>query len=153
MANVKISELSQVTTLDNNDVLPVVNDGETKKVTVQQIVDSVPISNGTGNKSAVIGSSTNEANGNYSVAMGTHTKASGIEQVVSGTYNVEDTENKYTEIVGGGNSTTPKILEHSTNKVMGILQALLRLLHLLQMMTLRQKAMLMDIQQVEHLFF
>lgn len=43
MANVKISELTQVTTLDNNDVLPIVNGGETKKVTVQQIVDSVPV--------------------------------------------------------------------------------------------------------------
>lgn len=43
MADVKISELTQVTTLDSNDVLPIVNGGQTKKVTVQQIVDSVPV--------------------------------------------------------------------------------------------------------------
>lgn len=47
MANVKISELTQVETLSTTDVLPIVNDGETKKVTVQQIVDSVPISSRT----------------------------------------------------------------------------------------------------------
>lgn len=46
-----------------------------------------------------------EAKGNYSHAEGCDTKASGNYSHVQGKYNIEDTENKYAHIVGGGEST------------------------------------------------
>ena len=46
-----------------------------------------------------------EAKGNYSHAEGRGTKASGNHSHVQGKYNIEDTENKYAHIVGGGEDT------------------------------------------------
>ncbi len=39
MANLKISELNQVITVTNNDVLAIVNDGETKRVKVSNLIN------------------------------------------------------------------------------------------------------------------
>lgn len=39
MANLKISELNQVITVTNNDVLAIVNDGETKQVKVSNLIN------------------------------------------------------------------------------------------------------------------
>lgn len=50
---------------------------------------------------------TTTASGNYSHAEGVGTKASSGAQHVSGFYNIEDTENTYAEIVGGGTANTP----------------------------------------------
>ena len=49
-----------------------------------------------------------EASGNYSHAEGYYTIAAGEKQHVEGRFNVEDTENKYAHIIGGGTSSTPK---------------------------------------------
>ena len=49
-----------------------------------------------------------EASGNYSHAEGSSTIAAGEKQHVEGRFNVEDTENKYAHIIGGGTSSTPK---------------------------------------------
>lgn len=48
------------------------------------------------------------ASGEMSHAEGYETKASGTYQHVQGKYNVEDTENKYAHIVGGGTSDTDR---------------------------------------------
>lgn len=49
-----------------------------------------------------------EAKGYYSHVEGSYTIASGKSQHVQGKYNVEDTENKYAHIVGGGTSTSER---------------------------------------------
>lgn len=41
MAFTKISELTDVTSVSNTDVIPVVNENETKKISVQQLLDTV----------------------------------------------------------------------------------------------------------------
>lgn len=46
------------------------------------------------------------ANGNYSHAQNAYTIASGMDQTALGKYNVEDTEDKYSVIIGNGNSTS-----------------------------------------------
>lgn len=48
------------------------------------------------------------AKGDYSCAQGENTIASGKNQHAFGKYNVEDAENKYVEIVGGGNASVRK---------------------------------------------
>ena len=48
------------------------------------------------------------ASGTYSHAEGSSTIAAGEKQHVEGRFNVEDTENKYAHIIGGGTSSTPK---------------------------------------------
>lgn len=96
------AEITGLVNIDNE--MSDTSENPVQNKVVKQELDKKPITNGTGSKSAIIGSSTNEASGNYSVAMGTHNKASGVGQVVAGTYNKEDTENKYAEIVGGGTS-------------------------------------------------
>lgn len=39
MANIKISELNSVETINNSDVLPIVNSNETKKISMEQIIN------------------------------------------------------------------------------------------------------------------
>ena len=41
MSVIKISELNSVETINNSDVLPIVNEDETKKVTIEQIINTV----------------------------------------------------------------------------------------------------------------
>lgn len=41
MANTKISELTDVTSVATTDVIPVVNENETKKISIQQLLDTV----------------------------------------------------------------------------------------------------------------
>lgn len=62
------------------------------------------IAKATGNYSHAEGQGT-EATGDYTHAEGRGTKASGSCSHVQGKYNIEDTENKYAHIVGGGEDT------------------------------------------------
>ena len=48
------------------------------------------------------------AKGNYSLAVGQRCIASGLCQFTYGKFNIEDTENKYAHIVGGGTSLTDR---------------------------------------------
>lgn len=50
MASIKISELEEVTELSNSDVLPIINNNETKKVSIEKLneifnEDTVDLSN------------------------------------------------------------------------------------------------------------
>ena len=56
-----------------------------------------------GDYSVAIGDAT--ASGDYSVAIGAGVAAAGDHQFVYGKYNIEDTENKYSHIVGNGDSS------------------------------------------------
>ena len=53
------------------------------------------------------------ASGDYSHAEGKGTKASSGNQHVQGKYNIEDTENKYTHIVGNGTSSSARSNAHT----------------------------------------
>ena len=55
------------------------------------------------------------ASGNYSHAEGLNTIAAGEEQHVEGKYNVQDTENKYAHIIGGGTSSTKRRNIHTVD--------------------------------------
>jgi len=77
MADLRISQLTELTTLLSSDVFPVVNSNETKKVTLQSIKNAVLTGNISGNNlkaSFNLGSAT----GNYSFAEGYLTTASGF---------------------------------------------------------------------------
>lgn len=65
-----------------------------------------------GKNSSTFGNSIT-ASGNYSHAEGRGTKASGDCSHVQGKYNIEDTENKYANIVGNGESTYKRLNIHT----------------------------------------
>lgn len=61
----------------------------------------------------------NIINGNNSSVMGSNNIATGYDQVVMGHYNVEDTENKFALIVGGGAKMVKMLQERIYSNLIG----------------------------------
>ena len=84
---------------------------------------------GTGLQSAIFNHSNNIASGNYSHAEGENTTASGVAahaegkgsiangrlQHVQGSYNIQDNNDKYADIIGGGSSDTDRKNIHTVD--------------------------------------
>lgn len=66
-----------------------------------------------GSGSVILNTRFNHANGDFSVAEGTYTRASSKYQHVQGKYNIEDSSNIYAHIVGNGTSDTARSNAHT----------------------------------------
>ena len=78
---------------------------------------AVALGNGTkstSQSSVAIGGYT-EANGQYSLSAGYQTKANGDYSVVTGKYNIVDEENKYSNIIGNGDSNSARSNAHTVD--------------------------------------